>query len=1165
MMHLNRKRSDIDRIAGCVLRPPRKRRSRATADARFVIVSALLLSGLVFPGCARWGAPSEVAATQPVRADKTLITLAELTPPIAKPVNPPGSEVLDEDTRTAISEVEQLSIPGKPTRATDPLNVNKALKVLERAASQSPDHLKLHLGLGNIYASNKQTDRAVLAFRTALMCSDATPDNPLAADALLRLSLLLKNEGFHTAALESFTELSNRIDQYGRGFTEQTVLRELLLRPEQLLIWRGELLLKLTRFTEATALLEQAFSHDRTHHKGAPLLFEALLKAKDFARAESLLVEFTGEPTQRHRVAKLTASLCEVAREKAMPLRIARALAQREQLTTELAILLAKSAESLQAHHEAVEILRSFLQDRPGQVQVGRFLAKLYGAQGRHDEALRGLAEMLVHSDRAARIVRQGVQEVLTTSTPVDIDRTFALIASEDNTQAKFALYYVAGQLAEALHNKPFAAAQYRKALAEKRDFLPTYEALVDIYLGTNETDRLERLLKQVGEVDPESYFIPYLKGKVHFARKEFILAAVKLSRSRERNRNHIPTLVMLGRAYARLGQPDEAIRVLIAALTHAGGDEQIHRLLFEIYAGNAQYERARYFTRRLLKHNPNSVTGRLLEVRLALLQKRTDDARKAITELQNLVPDHEELPVLRIRFGLVQREGPLPEAEFKHVLKLLSELIVADPTKDAPKRTLAQLLERQGEQTDGVAVWRELYEQTNAQADIAKAYAAGLFHLERYQQATEVLRRAVTENPTDMIARRALIQTLVKLDKQDEAAQESLDAQEILDEWIISIGDERYTNTLRTEKLKLYLIGKLYDELTEFARKWTSEDPRNVGLRRLVVSLLAEAEQYDHGHRLLDEWITEDGPMQQAYRQMKAVLYIRGQQLEEATNFILAWIDSEPALILPRQLLVQTLVEAMEYERVQELLDGWIERSGIPAATTQATQPATPKAAADWSRKAVVELLRSRRKHEEALDRLELYIPLNPKDPELWVQKSSSLNELTRPAEAIAAMETAHALEPDDAGLKNNLGYMYADMGINLDQAERMIRTALAEEPTKIAYKDSLGWVFYKQGKFAEAGRIFEQILEAPETPKKNHPTIFDHAGDVMWRLGRKLKAIELWKRALELAKQTEQPAAEIQAVVAKVPWKIDSAASGEAPKVAPLGQGVEEMGDSP
>ena len=104
----------------------------------------------------------------------------------------------------------------------------------------------------------------------------------------------------------------------------------------------------------------------------------------------------------------------------------------------------------------------------------------------------------------------------------------------------------------------------------------------------------------------------------------------------------------------------------------------------------------------------------------------------------------------------------------------------------------------------------------------------------------------------------------------------------------------------------------------------------------------------------------------------------------------------------------------------------------------------------------------------------------------------------------------------------------------------------------------NSLGWVFYKQGRFREAGGIFRQILRSQADDGDGgdeHAVIFDHAGDVYYRLGWKQKAVELWTRALELAKKEKLPTLEIRKILSDTQAKIKAAKSNREPVLAPLG----------
>src|SRR5262249_30909327 len=74
---------------------------------------------------------------------------------------------------------------------------------------------------------------------------------------------------------------------------------------------------------------------------------------------------------------------------------------------------------------------------------------------------------------------------------------------------------------------------------------------------------------------------------------------------------------------------------------------------------------------------------------------------------------------------------------------------------------------------------------------------------------------------------------------------------------------------------------------------------------------------------------------------------------------------------------------------------------------------------------------------------------------------------------------------EPHDPGANNDLGYLWADQGKNLAEAERMIRKAIdldreqrqrsspggiEDNRDNAAYLDSLGWVRFRRGDVHEA-----------------------------------------------------------------------------------------------
>lgn len=132
----------------------------------------------------------------------------------------------------------------------------------------------------------------------------------------------------------------------------------------------------------------------------------------------------------------------------------------------------------------------------------------------------------------------------------------------------------------------------------------------------------------------------------------------------------------------------------------------------------------------------------------------------------------------------------------------------------------------------------------------------------------------------------------------------------------------------------------------------------------------------------------------------------------------------------------------------------------------------------------------------------------------------------------AAKQLETLIKRHPDAATYKNDLGFIWCDNDMKLDESEKLIKEALeldkkaklkAKEEGKIdeitenaAYLDSLGWVYFKQKKYKEALEPLKKA--AADEDEGNHLEIWDHLGDCHLALGQKKEAIAAWEKALKM-----------------------------------------------
>jgi tetratricopeptide (TPR) repeat protein len=135
-------------------------------------------------------------------------------------------------------------------------------------------------------------------------------------------------------------------------------------------------------------------------------------------------------------------------------------------------------------------------------------------------------------------------------------------------------------------------------------------------------------------------------------------------------------------------------------------------------------------------------------------------------------------------------------------------------------------------------------------------------------------------------------------------------------------------------------------------------------------------------------------------------------------------------------------------------------------------------------------------------------------------------LKKIDRATEHLEYLVKKH---PNDPAFHNDLGFIWADNDLKLEEAEKLIRKAIdldrdlrkkrknydpKTDRDSGAYLDSLGWVLFKQKKNKEAK---EWLLKAVEDKSAQHIEIFDHLGDVLVVLGERDAAIRAYEDGLK------------------------------------------------
>ena len=124
------------------------------------------------------------------------------------------------------------------------------------------------------------------------------------------------------------------------------------------------------------------------------------------------------------------------------------------------------------------------------------------------------------------------------------------------------------------------------------------------------------------------------------------------------------------------------------------------------------------------------------------------------------------------------------------------------------------------------------------------------------------------------------------------------------------------------------------------------------------------------------------------------------------------------------------------------------------------------------------------------------------------------SYETLKDPARAMEHYRKALALDPKDAASLNNLAWILSEDPKKLDEALPLATRAVEIAPGIAAIVDTLGWIHYRRGAYADAEKA---LLRAVEREPRN-ATFQYHLGMTYYRLGKRSDAASALKRAAQL-----------------------------------------------
>lgn len=582
-------------------------------------------------------------------------------------------------------------------------------------------------------------------------------------------------------------------------------------------------------------------------------------------------------------------------------------------------------------------------------------------------------------------------------------------------------------------------------------------------------------------------------------------------------------TLSRLMEHYERRNDPAAAEAMLLKTLENpalqksSAGYLLINRNLGELYATklNRIDKAADAFERVLNALDDKAANALSLADQRRLLGFDEAAAYAGFGEVFQAAGRH-ELAITAFRRGLIyDPENPL-------LPRLLAESYLESGKPDAALTTLEPFLKRQPQGREPYELLaRILTALGRADEIIPRLEAASAADREnlslkylladRYreagdpQKADEIYRQIVATQP-DPQGYGALAGSLVSEKKYEE---------------LIELLGRAFTKSETLEAVKPHIEAVAIDpEFTEALlakalELQREEPPRLTRESRLVLAYIATKAQKLDKFVEIQRLALKREPDPQAYRELFVDLYRGGMHAQAASTL------EEMLQAFPNERSPQILV-ALGQARA---LAGDLDKALEAAREATAMDPNDPEAL-----RFVGYVLNRLGKNEELIAHYESMLAKFPNDDEMlkYIRSGLSIVYVNMGDFAKGEEQLEMLLErfPEDPGVNNDLGYLYADQGKNLELAETMVRKALAEDPENGAYLDSLGWVLYRRGDIEQALEYLQKAvaaIEAEDLPPD--PTILDHLGDAYFKLQKIEEARDAWTRAEKAAAEAVPP----------------------------------------
>ncbi len=790
----------------------------------------------------------------------------------------------------------------------------------------------------------------------------------------------------------------------------------------------------------------------------------------------------------------------------------------------------------------AMAVYRRAVEEHPQVVALRIGLSRSLVREGREEEAMNELARLLREQAAAYR----AVDSELAAGAYHDRLMQLAGLARRmvqrepDDPAAR----YLLARLLMLDGQREAASEQLRAALMREDSFAPAAAALAEIKFAERDWESAIESAEKALRLGLQDVALYTLKGRAHDALDQLAEAENAWRAAFELDRRSAASLYLLAESWERRGHRETCEALYKHILEeidpgHVGAREK----LFLLHLNGNQLPEARVALEGFAAHG---VSGPVVDRCRAMLNLATSEESEGARRLAGY------------------------QAE-------LQEIVERNPGDAATLIALAMSCLAAGGYEHGL-------EYTGRALDIepdnlrAREFKATLEHkLLNYEEASRVMEDLIKERPRDLGYQQRFLELAIARADYDRVVMllQALQARE-------DLADRRGGITMQL--LEALLAAGRFEEAVATAEEWRDEDPADQSRKDVYLATLARAGRHQDAIGLIRQALSDD-PTNSRLRSRCIAQLQAAKRHVEAQQQLLYWLGNDPDNIDLNRLLISSFCSAKQWDSAievartgldlpehREIYEALLGQSYLLAGRYDEAIEVYRERLANVPtesayRDLIAALARAGRFTEAEQTVNKLLLPEiakqednRPFDAILIINLrrflASIYQQMGRPEQAVQQLEIIHGMIPTDPEANNDLGYTWADAGIKLEEARRMVVFAASQRPNEAAYIDSVGWVYYKLGDFKRAVYYLRLAIKKAEDETG---VMLDHLGDALYRLGRTDDARGAWERALSVTDEERDrpPDAQDRRVHLRVQEKLEALRRGEKPLVASLASG--------